>query len=101
MSQSKFKPVQLSVFDPVYQLSPRQRKLIEKGWAGPFNAVIIPILVELEDIFEPLYSSKRNTRPSTPTYLVLGMLLLKSLFRLTDDELLHHVNLSLEYQYAL
>lgn len=95
------KPVQLSVFDTVYQLSPRQKKLIEKGWAGSFNTVIIPVLVELEDIFEPLYSSKRNTRPSTPTYLVLGMLLLKSLFRLTDDELLHHVNLSLEYQYAL
>lgn len=79
MSQSKFKPVQLSIFDPIYNLSPRQLRKLTDGWPGMFNQVILPELIELEDLFAPLYSSSQNSRPSTPTYLVLGMLVLKAM----------------------
>ncbi len=101
MSQSKFKPVQMNLFDPIYTLSARKLRLLENGWSGYFNRVILPELVKLEPMFEPLYSSNPNSRPSTPTYLVLAMLILKDLFNLTDQELEKNVTFSIEYQFAL
>lgn len=101
MSQSKFKPIQMNLFDLTYSLSDRKLRMLESGWPGYFNRVIIPELVKLESIFEPLYSKNTNTRPSTPTYLVLAMLVLKDLFTLTDEELERSVTFSLEYQFAL
>ncbi|MBF0579076.1 transposase, partial [Erysipelotrichaceae bacterium RD49] len=52
-------------------------------------------------MFAPLYSSKPNSRPSTPTYFVLGALVLKDLFGLTDEELEDRIAFSLDFQYAL
>lgn len=101
MSQSKFKPVQLSMFDPIYNLSPRQLRKLTDGWPGMFNQIILPELIELEDLFAPLYSSSPNSRPSTPTYLVLGMLVLKAMHGLTDEELEFRIEFSIDFQYAL
>lgn len=101
MSQSVFSPTQISLFDPVFSMSNRQRRMLEEGWPGFFYRNVLPHLIQLESLFAPLYSSKNNSRPSTPTYLVLGMLVLKSLFNLTDEELEYEMSFSLAYQYAL
>lgn len=101
MSQSLFSPNQLSFFDPLHSMSARKIRMLEQDWPGYFYRNVLPHLVQLESIFSPLYSSNSNSRPSTPTYLVLGMLVLKSLFNLSDKELEYEINFSLAYQYAL
>lgn len=95
MSQSVFSPTQISLFDPVFSMSDRQRRMLEEGWPGFLYRNVLPHLIQLEPLFAPLYSSKNNSRPSTPTYLALGMLVLKSLFNLTDEELEYEMNFSL------
>jgi len=46
-------------------------RYLEDSWAGEFRKHILPILIEAQKDFAPLYSNKLNTRPSTPTFLVL------------------------------
>lgn len=80
MSQFTFKPFeQLTLFDPVYRMKKSARDKLENGWAGTFRREILPKLAEVEHHFAPLYSAHPNSRPSTPTYVVLAYLLLKEL----------------------
>lgn len=60
MSQSKFKPIQMNPFDFIYALSDRTLRQLENDWTGNFNRGILPELVKLESMFEPLYLSKAN-----------------------------------------
>lgn len=101
MSQSKYKHIQGSMFDPLYTMTDRQLRKLENGWADQFRKAILPELIKLEDLFAPLYSSTPNSRPSTPTYLMLGMLMLKSMFGLTDEEMESRMAFSIDFQYAL
>ena len=87
MSQSKFKPIQMNPFDFIYALSDRTLRQLENDWTGNFNRGILPELVKLESMFEPLYLSKANFYRGIPTYLDLARLILKVLFNLTDQEL--------------
>lgn len=57
MSQTKYKPVQGSIYDPLYQMSDRQRRRLQNSWAADFKMHILPVLISAEDIFAPLYSS--------------------------------------------
>ena len=82
-------------------MTDRQLRLLEKGWAGTFRREILPKIVECEDLFAPLYSSNKNSRPSTPTYLVLALLVIKTLHNLTDEEVEERLAFSVDYQYAL
>lgn len=102
MSQSTYPGFQqVSFFDRLYSLSDKQIRKLEKGWPGVFKNEILPKLVELETYFAPLYSDTPNSRPSTPTYLVLAFFLLKALFGMTDDQLVEAVHFNIEFQYAL
>ena len=101
MSQSTYRPAQGSLFDPVLNLTGRQFKKLDEGWAGHFYREIFPLLIELEELFAPLYSPLPNSRPSTPTHYILGLLVLKSLFSLTDEEVEERMNFSIVFQYAL
>lgn len=101
MSQSKFKSNQAIQLNTNILVTPRLLRKLENGWSGHFNREVVPILIECEDMFAPLYSSKPNSRPSTPTYFVLGALVLKDLFGLTDEELEDRIAFSLDFQYAL
>ncbi len=101
MSQSKFKLNQDIQLNTNIQVTPRLLRKLENGWSGHFNHEVVPILIEGEDMFAPLYSSKSNSRPSTPTYFVLGALVLKDLFGLTDEEIEDRIAFSLDFQYTL
>lgn len=102
MSQSTYSEFeQVTFFDRLYSLSDKQISKLENGWPGAFKNKALPKLVELEKHFSPLYSNNPNTRPSTPTYLVLAFFLLKELFGLTDDQLIEEVQFNIEFQYAL
>lgn len=80
MSQSLFTGFQASLFDPLDNLPVDLRKDIETGWASDFRLLVLPEIVRLERMFAPLYSSRRNTRPSTPTYILLSLLVLAGLW---------------------
>lgn len=102
MSQSTFTSApQFSLLDPIFDLPEKDLQWLQNNWPGQFRNEILPELVKLEPIFVPLYSDKPNSRPSTPTYLVLGFTLLKARENLTDEQLIANVKYGIHYQYAL
>lgn len=101
MSQSLFTGFQASLFDPLDDLSFELRKDIETGWASDFRQEVLPEIVRFERMFAPLYSSRRNTRPSTPTYILLSLLVLQPVFGLTDRQVFEKIHSDLNWQYAI
>ena len=53
-----------------------------------------------ENRFECLYSDKAS-RPNTPVNVVIGALIIKELFNLSDDEIVEDILLDPRFQYAL
>lgn len=101
MSQSTFSGFENSLLSPMYWENPKVIRRLKKGWAGRFRENILPQIIECESMFAPFYSDKKNTRPSTPTYYVLGVLLTKHIFCLTDDQIVSHMQTDLAFKYAL
>lgn len=101
MSQSLFTGFQASLFDPLDNLPADLRKDIETGWASDFRLLVLPEIVRLERMFAPLYSSRRNTRPSTPTYILLSLLVLQLAFGLSDRQVFEKIHSDLNWQYAI
>lgn len=89
---------QLSFNDPMFQLSERERKYLEKSWAKFFADRIFPAIKE--DEFSVLYS-KKASRPNTPVNIIIGALILKEVFSLTDEEIVQSLIFDLRFQYAL
>jgi len=54
-----------------------------------------------EERFAVLYSDYKASRPNTPVNAIIGSLILKELFSLTDDELLASILCDVRFQYAL
>lgn len=90
MSQNT-KVNQPSFFDNMFYFGADLTRYLEDSWASEFRKHILPMLIEAQKDFAPLYSAKLNTRPSTPIFLVLGYMVLKSLFVLTDEDLILRV----------
>ncbi|MDT3702176.1 MAG: hypothetical protein ROZ36_03875 [Thermincola sp.] len=55
------------------------------SWAKGFADIIFPAINE--ERFAVLYSDNVASRPNSPVNAVIGSLILKELFNLTDDEL--------------
>ncbi len=91
---------QPSFFDNMFYFGAHLTHYLEDSWAGEFRKHILPILIEAQKDFAPFYSDKLNTHPSTPTFLVLGYMVLKSLFVLTDEDLILRVRTDAAVQYA-
>ena len=89
---------QLSVFDRVNQLTERERKTLEKSWAKVFADDIFTAIDETR--FSVLYSEKAS-RPNTPVNIIVGALIIKELFGLSDDEVVENLMLDIHFQYAL
>lgn len=79
-------------------LPPQMLARLELDWPGPFRSTLLPLIDE--EMFRPLYHSD-NGRPNTPVRLVLGVLLLKEYFDLTDEEALRHLAYDLCWHVAL
>ena len=90
---------QLSLSDPLYLMSEREKRMLDKSWAKKFGDEIFPLINEKR--FEPLYSANNATRPNTPVNCIIGALILKELHNLTDDELMENIIFDVRYQYAL
>jgi len=96
----KHKDFQKSLFDQDLWLPQKTMNRLEKSWAGVFREHILPHLVETEKDFAPLYSAGLGA-PGKPVANMLGILILKEMFDLTDKEALSHFEFDLQWHYAL
>jgi len=80
-------------------LIPRAKaKRLVKSWAEAFRNKALPLINE--DSFAPMYCSD-NGRPNAPVSIVFGVLLLKEMYDLTDNEALDQLEYNLQWQHAL
>lgn len=89
---------QLSLFDATANLTEREKRLLEKSWAKYFAENIFPEIDEAP--FSVLYSD-RPSRHNTPVNVIIGALILKEIFGLTDEEIVDTLPFDIRYQYAL
>ena len=73
-------------------------KRLRASWAETFRARALPLIDE--QLFASLYCEDVG-RPNRPVQTVLGVLLLKEMFRLTDEEALERLEFDLLWQHAL
>ena len=90
---------QRNVFDPLCQLTERERKRLNNSWAEEFSNTIFPFINE--ERFSVLYSSNPASRPNNPVNVYLGLLMLKEIFTQSDEEALDSLIFDVRYQYAL
>ena len=98
MSFRKNNNQQIALDDITNSLTKRERNILEKSWAKNFAERIFPIIDEKK--YSILYSEKAS-RPNTPVNIIIGALVLKELFELTDDEMVETLMFDIRYRYAL
>lgn len=98
MSFRANKSQQLSFSDTLYGLTPRERKALDNSWVKVFAEDIFPNIDE--ERFRVLYSDKAS-RPNTPVNVIVGALIIKELFDISDDTVVENLMLNPRYQYAL
>lgn len=87
------------VTDRYLTLPPKLKRYVDESWAPEFyDQVTCKINAER---FEVLYSDNAATRPSTPIEQIVGALIIKEMFGVTDEELLQNIMTNITYQYAL
>lgn len=89
---------QLTVLDSTFNLTEREKRMLEKSWAKTFADKVFPAIDE--NIFSVLYSEKAS-RPNTPVNVIVGPLILKEALNVTDDEIVEAMAFDIRYQYAL
>lgn len=98
MSFSTNSSQQISIFDATSNLTQREVKMLEKSWAKYFAENIFPAIDE--EPFKVLYSD-RPSRHNTPVNVIIGALIIKEIFQLTDEEIVETLPFDIRYQYAL
>lgn len=89
---------QISLFDTTATLTAREQRMLEKSWSKYFSEHIFPAIEE--EPFRVLYS-ERPSRFNTPVNVIIGALIIKELFGLTDDEIVETLPFDIRFQYAL
>ena len=89
---------QLTLLDSTFNLTEREKRMLEKSWAKTFADKVFPAIDE--SIFSVLYSEKAS-RPNTPVNVIVGALILKEALNVTDDEIVEAMAFDIRYQYAL
>lgn len=90
---------QYSFSDTVYGLTARERKALENSWAKVFAEEIFPSIDE--ERFRVLYSDRAQSRFNTPVNVIVGAMIIKEMFQISDDEVIENLMLDPRYQYAL
>ena len=89
---------QISLFDSTSNLTQREVKMLEKSWAKFFSENIFPAIDE--EPFRVLYSDQPSRR-NTPINVIIGALIIKEMFQLTDEEMVETLPFDVRYKYAL
>jgi hypothetical protein len=87
-----------SLFESSNLLPDEKRQRLEREWPGQFRDHALPLIDEEE--FRDLYCPD-NGRPNKPVRTVIGVLVLKEMFDLTDEDTLGSVDYDLRWQVAL
>ena len=87
-----------SLFQVSNLLSDEKRQRLERDWPGQFRDHALPLIDE--ENFRDLYCAD-NGRPNKPVRTVVGALVLKDMFDLTDEDALYRVDFDLGWQVAL
>ena len=90
---------QLTLDDSFINLSPRTQKIVMNSWAKDFSKIVLPAINEQR--FSILYSDHKFSRANTPFNVIIGAMILKENFGLTDDELFESICCDVCFQYAL
>lgn len=89
---------QINLEDRYSRLTEREKRILKKSWAPAFYENVF--LKIDEKPFAVLYPSE-NGRSNTPINVVIGSMILKEMYGLTDEELVETILFDLRFQYAL
>ena len=89
---------QVTMFESSYLVPEVKAGRLRASWAETFRARALPLIDE--DLFAPLYCQD-NGRPNRPVQTVLGVLILKDMYDLTDAEALERLEFDLLWHHAL
>jgi hypothetical protein len=92
------KDPQSSLFETSNLVPEAKARRLHASWAETFRVHALPLIEEEQ--FAPLYCED-NGRPNRPVQTVFGVLLLKEMFGLTDEEALEQLEFSLLWHHAL
>lgn len=90
---------QIPLIDALDQMPNYLRRLLEKGWTRDFHEKIFPYINEQR--FAVLYSKNPASRPNSPVNVIVGLLILKEVMQLSDEDLIGSLHFDARYQYAL
>jgi len=95
-----FRPTspQSSLFESRFLLSEQKQRKLEASWAHDFRTRILPLIDE--EAFRDAFCED-NGRPNKSIRLLIGLLLLKEVEDLTDDQVLDALRFNLQWHYAL
>lgn len=95
-----FKPKnpQISLLETSFLLPQEKLERLKKSWAWSFYQHALPLIDE--ELFRDLYHPD-NGRPNKPVSTIVGALILKEMFDLTDEETLYRLDFDLGWQTAL
>ena len=98
MSFRKNESHQMTLYDSYFGLTEREKNL-EGSWVKVFADYSFPMIDEGR--LECLYSSDKASRPNTQVNVIIGTLIIKELFNLSDEEVVEDLLLDPRFQYAL
>jgi hypothetical protein len=87
-----------SLLQSEFLVPPAKARRLERSWAEVFHSQALPLIDEQR--FAHLYCED-NGRPNRAVQTVLGVLILKDLYNLTDQEALEQLEFNLLWHHAL
>jgi hypothetical protein len=87
-----------SLFQSAFLFPEAKFRRLEKSWADMFQSRALPLIDE--SCFADMYCED-NGRPNRAVQTILGVLLLKDMFNLTDEEALENLEFNLLWHHAL
>ena len=87
-----------SLFESSLLVPAAKAERLRASWAETFRTRALALIDE--EVFAPLYCDD-NGRPNRPVQTVFGVLLLKEMFGLTDQEALEQLEFNLQWHHAL
>ena len=97
-----FKPTsrQRTLFEPEQRLGDSQRRRLKGTWAEGFHAKVLPVLLDAEEDFAPLYSDATG-RPNWSAARMVGICVLQEMLDLDDQSALDCLSFDVRWQHAL
>lgn len=86
-------------FDSYFNLSEKSKNRLDNSWAPVYRDEVLPLINEKR--FKVLYSNAPDGRSNTSIRLIFSALVLKEMFKHTDETIIDALHFDLQYQTAL